>query len=185
MTDIYKRRSWDLESIRSGWSYVGLPEDMTGLAFLDVGCWCGGYVKVAEQLGASRALGIDYMTSPHLHDIDFLQVDVMSEKFLELEQFDIVMCKGVLYHVANPMSLLVRLKTKIIQKLILETLISHDDSNTSYMKLIPTNDTNWWQPTVSCVEEMLSIAKFCNIKSYNITCNDKNFLSADGKEDHR
>ena len=185
MTDIYKKRSWDLEAIKKAWVYLQLPEDMTGLSFLDIGCWCGGFVKEAEQRGASRALGIDYMTSPHLHDIDFLQMDVFSEKFLQVEQFDIVLCKGVLYHVENPLSFIFRLKSKTKQKLFLESLIKHDDDNKPYMYLLPNNDTNWWQPTVSCVEQMLAAAEFHNIKSYHIKCHEKNSVSVETGEDHR
>ena len=153
MTDIYKKRSYYLEKINNSWKWMGLPEDLSGLSFLDVGCWCGGNVKVAKDKGAKRAVGLDYVQSPHLHDIDFILMDVFSEKFLEIEQFDIVLCKGVLYHVENPMSLIFRLKNKTKQKLILETLIKNGDKDDEpYMTFLPDNNTNWWQPTISCVK---------------------------------
>lgn len=194
MTDIYKSRSYDLKSINGSWTLLGLPEDMSGLSFLDVGCWCGGHVKVAEERGAEKAVGLDYVRSPYLHDINFILMDVFSEKFLQIEQFDIVLCKGVLYHVENPMSFIFRLKTKIKQKLILETLVKNGDKHDEpYMFFLPDsctgkgsrNYTNWWQPTVSCVEEMLKAADFYRINLESLKSYEPTELSVDTGDDHR
>ena len=105
------KRAYNLEAINRSWTNIGLPEDMSELSFLDVGCWCGGYVKIAEERGAKKAVGLDAVRSPDLYDIDFIHMDIFSEKFLEIERFDIVLSRGVLYHVENPISFLYRLKS--------------------------------------------------------------------------
>ncbi|MGH7715266.1 MAG: methyltransferase domain-containing protein [Vulcanimicrobiaceae bacterium] len=87
------------------WEQHGLPSDLSGRTFVDVGCWEGNICAEATKRNAASALGIDYCTSPDLarnqqkYDFGFIQMDVFSEKFLELPEFDIVHCAGVLYHV--------------------------------------------------------------------------------------
>jgi len=50
----------------------------------------------------------------------FVQLDIQSEKLLQLLEFDLVHCAGVFYHVENPLSLLFRLRK----------LCHHDDGYT-------------------------------------------------------
>ena len=166
------KRAYDLDVIDKSWTCCGLPEDMSGLSFLDVGCWCGGYAKIAEQRGASKAVGLDIIKSPHLHDIDFILMDVLSEKFLEIEKFDIVFSKGVLYHVENPISFLFRLKIKTMKRLILETLLMNGDEKAPPVMELSQgakwNTTNWWNPSISCVKEMLNVCGFTDIKRHTL-----------------
>tara|TARA_R100000808_G_C2155485_1_gene168190 strand:+ start:5558 stop:6178 length:621 start_codon:yes stop_codon:yes gene_type:complete len=166
------KRAHNLETIDRSWTNIGLPQDMSELSFLDVGCWCGGYVKIAEERGAKKAIGLDVVRSPDLHDIDFIHMDIFSEKFLEIERFDIVLSRGVLYHVENPISFLYRLKAKTIQKLVLETLLKNgDEADDPVMLLLPDtswNTTNWWQPTISCVKNMLKVCEFTDIKQHTL-----------------
>ena len=100
---------------------------MTGLTFLDVGCWEGVNCAEAVRRGADRVVGIDLCTSDELRrnvenfGFEFVQMDVLSEKWLELDAFDVVLCSGVLYHVENVISLLFRLRTVTRELLVLET----------------------------------------------------------------
>lgn len=115
------------------WNQYELPEDLTGKTFLDVGCWAGGFCVEALRRGAKKTMGIDMVKSDlvsHLQKIqpfNFLLCDIFSEKFLEIPSFDIVLCAGVLYHVESPISLLFRLKMKVLEKIIIETEIVEDD----------------------------------------------------------
>ena len=97
-----KWEEWERHK-RSAWNGYKLPECIDGKSFLDVGCWEGLMCAEALRRGASFALGIDYCTSPDLtramreHGFQFLQMDIFSEKLLELPEFDLVHCAGVLY----------------------------------------------------------------------------------------
>ena len=170
-----KNKSSDLSQVHERWIKYNLPENMDGLSFLDVGCWSGGMCVEAVKRGSKQVLGVDMVKNSILenysneYNFDFLYCDVFSEKFLEIPTFDIVFCKGVLYHVEDPMSLLIRLKTKVQQSLILETAIVNNDIGKPILQLFPGNEfdgnySNWWFPNPLCVEKMLECCEFSNIQ---------------------
>ena len=74
-----------------------------------------------------HVVGIDMCTSEALrqnvddHGINFIQCDVFSEKFLELDTYDVVLCSGVLYHVENVLSLLFRLRKTARELVVIDT----------------------------------------------------------------
>jgi len=117
-------RTSDLIETSKRWEICKLPSNMDGRSFLDIGCWAGGFCVEAKKRGATRVLGVDYVKSDYVtkfteeYDFEFLQCDVFSEKFLEIPNFDVVFCSGVLYHVENPVSLLFRLKVKTMKFLL-------------------------------------------------------------------
>ena len=87
------------------WTRYNMPSNMNGVSYMDVGCNNGVFVKQAMELGATNVLGTDYATDPNLDPtIPFIQCDIFSDKFLELPRFDIVSCIGLIYHTANPAS---------------------------------------------------------------------------------
>jgi SAM-dependent methyltransferase len=159
----------------SQWQLHGLPEDLSGKSFIDVGCWEGNICAEATKRNAASVLGIDYCTSPDLarnqqkFGFGFIQLDVFSEKLLELPEFDVVHCAGVLYHVENPLSLLFRLR-KLCRTggtLFLETteyqgatsdpvMVFHPDSS------LDDNPSNWWSTNEACLFEMLRAAGFAD-----------------------
>ena len=55
----------NLIEVRKKWVEISLPKSMKNLTFLDVGCWGGGFVKLAMEKGAKKALGIDIIKSKH------------------------------------------------------------------------------------------------------------------------
>ena len=69
-TDGFNIRWWTLKfpdgSVSSGladpeelWNRYGLPKDMKGLRFYDLGCWDGGTTFLATQKGATDVFGMD------------------------------------------------------------------------------------------------------------------------------
>jgi len=147
------------------------------MTFLDVGCWAGGFCVEAMKRGAKRAFGIDMVKGDSVSKLqkvqpfEFLLVDILSEKFLEIPSFDIVFCAGVLYHVENPISLLFRLKSKTLKQLVIETEILSDINyeDIPILRFIPENTiynnySDWWVPNKLCVEKMLDACEFDNIK---------------------
>src|SRR5213082_1943251 len=73
----------------NNWDRYGLPADMTGKTFLDVGCWEGVNCAEAVRRGASQVVGVDLCTSDELREnvekfgFEFVQMDILSEKWLE------------------------------------------------------------------------------------------------------
>ncbi|MAH07962.1 hypothetical protein CMI38_06975 [Candidatus Pacearchaeota archaeon] len=169
----------NLIEVRKKWIEIGLPKSMKNLTFLDVGCWGGGFVKLAIEKGAKKALGIDIIKSKPIHNIPFIAIDIFSERFLALPTFDIVFCGGVLYHTENPISLLRRLKIKTKKHLYLKSALSLKNEE-PVMKILPTNElgnnfSNWWLPNEKCIIAMLESTGFTNIKkTHESKLNPKN-----------
>jgi tRNA (mo5U34)-methyltransferase len=138
---------------------------------LDVGCWDGYFSFEAEKKGASRVVSLDDLSCRwggidgynFLHDhfnskATFVHGNVYNLKSaFKYQEFDIVLCYGVLYHLSDPLLALQQLfytcKTTIHFEGIFSTLelphlefipnkqLNRDSSNIyipsiSYMKLI-------------------------------------------------
>jgi tRNA (mo5U34)-methyltransferase len=89
-----------------------VPQDLTGMSVLDVGCNAGFYSIAMKRRGAGRVLGIDhdeqYLDQARFAaqvldlDISFRQMSVYEVAALK-EQFDLVLFMGVLYHLRHPL----------------------------------------------------------------------------------
>ena len=172
-----ERQATAREQRSQQWRLHALPERLDGKSFLDVGCWEGFICAEAVSRGASPVVGIDYCTSPELvatlakTTFTFIQMDLLSEKALQLPEFDVVYCAGVLYHVENPLSLLFRLR-KLCHHgsvLYLETSYAVGPSGQPLMVFHPgssldDNPSNWWSPNEPCLREMLSAVGVTNIE---------------------
>ena len=89
-----------------------IPNDLTGLTVLDIGCNAGFYSIQMKQRGASRVLGIDhdeaYLAQARFAaealdlDISFEQLSVYEVGHLH-ERFDLVIFMGVFYHLRHPL----------------------------------------------------------------------------------
>ncbi len=157
------------------WEMFKMPQNMTGISFLDIGCWEGDNCAEAVNKNSKKVVGIDLCTCDslvkniHQNAFTFLQTDIFSEKFLEIGRFDIVLCSGVLYHVENVFSLLFRLRTVVSKLLVLETAITVKHQDDLVLLLAddddPSNDPSlWWRPNKKCLMKMLEIAGFGNFK---------------------
>lgn len=105
------RRIWgeDLDHPQKRFSEVAvaIPEDLTGLSVLDIGCNAGYFSFVAKDRGAEYVCGVDlkqgyidqakFCAEVRDQDLDFRVLDIY-----ELNQlgrtFDLVLCVGILYH---------------------------------------------------------------------------------------
>jgi tRNA (mo5U34)-methyltransferase len=164
---------------RNKWQRFSLPEDMTGKRFLDVGCWEGANCVEAVRRGAEQVVGVDLCTSDELarnverYGFEFLQLDVLSEKWLELDTFDVVLCSGVLYHVENVISLLLRLRRVTGELLVLETAtIEVAEEDTPVLVFRPdeevNNPSNWWFPNRRGLYAMLETCGFAEIVDVDV-----------------
>lgn len=156
---------------RNKWERYQLPDDMTGRSFLDVGCWEGVNCAEAMRRNAEHVVGLDLCTSDALRTnvdkfgFEFVQMDVLSEKWLELDTYDVVLCSGVLYHVENVVSLLLRLRKVTRGLLVLETATRDLGVEEPVLVLKPgdhedANLSNWWVPNRQAVFQLLELCGF-------------------------
>jgi tRNA (mo5U34)-methyltransferase len=89
-----------------------IPDDLTGMSVLDIGCNAGFYSIEMKRRGARRVLGIDhdeqYLGQARFAaeilelDIAFEQMSVYDAPRLS-ERFDLVLFMGVFYHLRYPL----------------------------------------------------------------------------------
>ena len=152
-----------------------LPSDMRGKTVLDVGCYNANIAKYCVSKGARKVVAID--AYPRQSTVDdakkigftFITCDVLSERFLMLPQFDIVVCAGVLYHVDNIPFFLARLRLVTKEILFLETLTTRQHEDLPMMLFLAGNShndnySNWWAPTALCVDQLLVSQGFKDLK---------------------
>ena len=91
---------------------AAIPQNLTGLSVLDVGCNAGFYSIEMKRRGAARVLGVDsdrrYLAQARFAaeiegvDIEFREMSVYQLPALG-ESFDLVLFMGVLYHLRHPL----------------------------------------------------------------------------------
>ncbi|MGZ5182664.1 MAG: TIGR04290 family methyltransferase [Ramlibacter sp.] len=89
-----------------------LPEDMTGMSVLEIGCNAGFYSLEMKRRGAGRVVGIDfddyYLDQARFaaevlgHDIEYRRLSVYDVGALG-ERFDLVLFMGMVYHLRHPL----------------------------------------------------------------------------------
>ena len=105
-----------------------IPEDLTGMTVLDIGCNAGFYSMEMKRRGASRVVGIDtderylkqarFAAEVSAIDIDFRQLSVWDVAQLR-ERFDLVIFMGVLYHLRHPLLALDLIQEHVARDLLL------------------------------------------------------------------
>ena len=105
-----------------------LPEDLSGLSVIDIGCNGGFYSIEMKRRGARRVLGIDsderYLQQARFaaeisgYDIEFLQMTIWDIAKLG-ERFDLVLFMGVFYHLRHPLLALDLIHEHVAKDLLL------------------------------------------------------------------
>ncbi len=110
-----------------------IPEDLTGMSVLDIGCNAGFYSIELKRRGAARVLGIDhaedYLKQARFAnsllglDIEFRNLSVFEVGQLN-EKFDLVLFMGVFYHLRHPLLALDILRQRVVKdQLIFQSLL--------------------------------------------------------------
>jgi SAM-dependent methyltransferase len=138
---------------------AAIPTDLTGMRVLEVGTFDGFYAFLAEHRGAARAVAVDNaqhvewvrgrygvdlepgvgfrVIAELLHSnvayrrLDALEVDRLGE------EFDVVLCFGILHRVEAPLTLL-RVLAKCLApggRIILETYGVHGEKDTPCLRI--------------------------------------------------
>lgn len=114
-----------------------------------------------------------------------LEMDVYSVSEEALGRFDVVLCFGVLYHLRHPLLALDRLAAVCDGQLFVESAILDDYSpynggfgrgypgGQMVMEFYPGaqyagNATNWWAPTLACLEALVGAAGFPQVASWKL-----------------
>lgn len=105
-----------------------VPDDLTGMTVLDIGCNAGFYSMEMKSRGADRVLGIDwdedYLNQARFAadvcgvDVEFRQLSVWDVAELQ-EKFDLVIFMGVLYHLRHPLLALDLIHEHVAKDLLL------------------------------------------------------------------
>ena len=105
-----------------------LPEDMSGMTVLDIGCNAGFYAMEMKRRGAARVIGIDtdecYLRQARFaaeienSEVEFRRLGVWDLATLK-EKFDLVIFMGVLYHLRHPLLALDLIHEHVARDLLL------------------------------------------------------------------
>lgn len=156
------------------------PADLTGKTVLDIGCADGAWSIAALRRGAKSVLSIDeqmtggmrWMLEHKPFLLEYRKIDLFSNEFMQLPIFDVVIFTGVLYHVQDPLEALKRLRSRMREMAIMETLIDESLGVGKPMMIYYENDeiggdpTNWWGPNTPCLEAMLRTAGFSYTRTF-------------------
>ena len=110
---------------------------VSGKSFLDVGCNGGGYCFIAHELGAKDCYGFDVrdhwirqanfvksVKYPAADNIHFSVADV--QKITLDRKFDVTLFKGVIYHLPDPLHMLIKLCGLTTRTIIIDTVSRND-----------------------------------------------------------
>jgi tRNA (mo5U34)-methyltransferase len=198
--------------VTPGWSdpqvdkvpFYGVPEDMTGMRVLDVGCAEGFFSFEAERRGAREVIAIDsFPDSVRRFNICRDALDSQATAFLTnvydlsprtFGTFDLVMFFGVLYHLRHPILAIEKIFGVASGTVLLQTASFEDPAlgTDAAAKFHPFgiesgppekrqfDPTVFWIPNAACVRDMLLHVGFIHLKG--TTCPPGAVFSAEVPE---
>jgi len=182
--------------VTPGWSdprieklpYFGLPDDLSGLRVLDIGCAEGFFSFEAERRGAKEVIAIDpFPDSIRRFNICRNVFESKATAYLcnvynldpvTFGTFDVVLFYGVLYHLRHPLLALEKIFNICSGSIHLQTasFYSQDMTDVPIAKFHPSgmqtatpeksmyDPTVIWLPNTECVRAMLSHVGFQQIE---------------------
>jgi tRNA (mo5U34)-methyltransferase len=178
-----------------GWSdprteklpYFGLPEDLTGMRVLDIGCAEGFFSFEAERRGAREVIGIDsfpdsvrrfnIVKAARQSNATAFLMNVYDLEPKRLGTFDLVLFYGVFYHLKHPQFALERIRSICSGNLLFQTHIYEEPAvkGIPWARFYPHGymsgaKNELWDPTVfwlfnsACCLAMLDHVGFTDLK---------------------
>ena len=183
--------------VTPGWSdprveklpHFGLPDDLSGMRVLDIGCAEGFFSFEAERRGAKEVIAIDsFPDSVRRFDICRNALGSKATAYLcnvydlnprTFGTFDFVFFFGVLYHLRHPLLALEKISSVCTGSMLLQTanFESPDLADVPVAKFHPFgiqsgtrekpmfDPTVFWLPNAECVRAMLSHVGFKQIET--------------------
>jgi 2-polyprenyl-3-methyl-5-hydroxy-6-metoxy-1,4-benzoquinol methylase len=196
-----------------GWSnpateklpYFGLPDDLTGMRVLDIGCAEGFFSFEAEKRGAREVIGIDsfpdsirrfnIVKSARQSNATAFLMNVYDLEPKRLGTFDLVLFYGVFYHLKHPQYALERIRSICTGELLFQTHIYEEPAikGTPWARYFPHgmmsganqelfDPTVFWLFNGQCCLAMLDHVGFTDLK---IISNDPQPFVAHGRVPER
>ncbi len=191
----HKVRLWP-DLVTPGWSdplteklpFYGLPDDLTGLRVLDVGCAEGFFSFEAERRGAAEVVGIDsFPDSARRFNICRNALGSKATAYLcnvydlsprTFGTFDLVLFYGVLYHLRHPLLALEKILEVCTGTMLLQTAVAEPPglSEQPTARFYPhgmasgprqedRDPTVFWMPNRECVRAMVDSTGFAAIET--------------------
>lgn len=147
--------------------------DFRGKTVVDIGCWDGYWSFYAERRGARHVLATDdksqnwagsagLMLARELLDSKIeTRLDVSIYDLSRLDQFDIILCLGVWYHLVDPFYAFAQLRHRCHADSIVVfegDIIRTEPAETVYLDLSSTTDK--FRPTAESLKQMWQAAYF-------------------------
>ena len=163
--------------------------DFTGKRVLDIGCWDGLWSFEAEKRGAAEVYATDDISQRHLHSTrtftlakDILASNVRYFPETPIEsipsldvKFDIVLFLGVYYHLRDPLRALAILRSVLNEGglIIIEGEVCYNRRRSFarflYTDIVYDDSSNWWIPSIKCLEEWIQSSFFRTQAAYLYT----------------
>jgi tRNA (mo5U34)-methyltransferase len=156
----------------------GLPIDLTGKRVIDIGAADGGFSFEAERRGAKYVMAVEGFEDTgnncsleafrYAHNSFGSNVNLVTTDFMRIanvDQFDIVLFYGVLYHVLEPLSAIQKLFDLCSPggEVIIETASKNTRNSLPVIQFSNGHDgdpTNYWYPNVMAIYEMAKFVGF-------------------------
>jgi len=178
-----------------GWSdpakdklpHYGLPDDLTGMRVLDIGCAEGFFSFEAERRGAREVIGIDsfpdsirrfnIVKAARQSNANAFLMNVYDLEPKRLGTFDLVLFYGVFYHLKHPQLALERIRSVCTGNLLFQTHMYEEPSvkGTPWARYFPHgmmsgaqkelfDPTVFWLFNSACCLAMLDHVGFGDLK---------------------
>ena len=147
---------------------AGVPADLSGKSAIDIGTTNGGAAFELERRGAERVVAVDVVPPEHygfaaLRDfqgskVEWLQASVYEVGAVLGEQFDLVVCLGVLYHLRHPLLALDNVRALLGGEALIESAVLDGEAPELIGKPVArffrgaefhADSSNWFVPTVA------------------------------------
>ena len=165
---------------------AGIPHALKGKTVLDIGCWDGVFSFLCEERGAAvtaidtlqhtefvkSKYGVELKGGEGFRVAASHLGSALKAKRLDITQvndtFDVTLFLGVLYHQRHPLLSLEQLSKLTNECAVIEThyLKGQDQPVLQFYPADSLNSdpTNYWGPSLSCVELMLHDVGFRDVK---------------------
>lgn len=175
--------------------------DFAGKKVLEIGCWDGMWSFEAEKLGASEVWATDLVcqrsfSKQKFETLEFAkkhlnsQVKCKEVSIYELdehfsEEFDVVICFGVLYHLRYPQLGVAKIRNVLKDNglVLLETAVVLDTKDTviqtDYKKINP-QDVSTWNAFSEAALSDLMLESYLNPEEFRVTLREQDMKNGRG-----